>query len=270
MPSSLAAAYAAAVMILMVAPVLLVRSVAGHIGVPAREALRGSIGFVMVQVLMGFAALALQPALGGAVGTLARALMVGAASALIEESTRLWSIRRWVRPPPGGSRGLVFALGWGGCEAALAGGSVLVTLAQLLYGDPEQALSRALSGPELESARQYLTAQRLALLGAPLWHPAVMVAEQGGVLCLQLFLTALVVRAVRGGGARLWAAALGTHAATVTGLSLVGGPGPGVSVGGALSALALGLALLPAALALFRGTPPEVAATTRPAGHPPS
>lgn len=265
-PSLLAASYAGAVVALLAGPVLSARAVAAHLGTPLRDGAHGALGLMLAQLALGLAATALAPALAAREGAV-RVVLLAGTSALVEEGMRLWLFRRFLARAqaegsggPGlGARALLFGMGWAGCEAILAGGFVLASLAQLLHGDPERALAELLTGADLEAARRALAARRQELLGAPAWGPLSLVAERAGVAGVQLLLAGLVFRAVRLARLRPFLVALGLD--FVLGAMLLT-LGRGAALGtwaSAGAAVLFGLVALPLGLALLRRAPDATA-----------
>ncbi len=182
--------------------------------------LLGGLSFVGSQVtrlpLLGAFAAAV-PLLGIAQGSLGFTLLVGgvqlATSGLFEESAR-YIVMRWLAKHVRAWRNAVmFGAGHGGTEALLIlGFSAINNIVLLLNGDTVLAQVRA-TAPQQADA---LAAQIAALRAAPAWQFGIGLYERALAIILHIALSILVMKAVRGDGAKWLFLAMGLHIAVNT------------------------------------------------------
>ena len=244
----------AAVVFVVLYPVLLVVLVRRRWRVGVRYAVYGALVFLLFQIVTRIPLIELaQQTLGPALER-SRALLIGwlvvvsASAALFEETGRYlafrWLLRREANPSGRGwwSRAVMYGVGHGGLESIGIGGLALASLLGLL----------ALTDGGLDALpveQRAVAAEQLArIAAAPAWLPLLSAWERLWVLPVQIALSVLVLQVFRRAALRwLWLAMLAhtlVNLLAVGALQLLGPERVTVQVGVALLVAGFGLAAL--------------------------
>ncbi len=168
----------------------------------------GALAFVASQVLRIPLLAAVSVGAAGATTVIMAVQLL--TSGLFEETARYVVMRRLVKDIRRWPAAVMFGAGHGGIEAIILFGFGLVNVAVLLLGgDALIAQAQAASPQQAEALR----AQIQALQSTPVWAYGLGVYERVLAIVLHIAFSIMVMRAVRGDGAKWLLAAIVSHIA---------------------------------------------------------